>query len=108
MRSASSWLEMRASRCSSAKMLRSYRSSLLINQAFVITIAEDYLSRVKNCASDVCLSNLRNPLPVAQAYSYYQNHCSDKQSTTARPIRPAAAATPTGDEIGRASCRERV
>jgi len=43
------------------------------------------------------LSNLRNPLPAPQAYSYHQNHCSDKQSTAARPIRPVAAATPTGD-----------
>jgi len=45
------------------------------------------------------LSNLRNPLPVLRAYSYHQNHCSDKQSSAARPIRPAAVATPTGDVL---------
>jgi len=43
------------------------------------------------------LSNLRNHLSRVAAYSYHQNHCSVTQSTAARPIRPAAAATPTGD-----------
>ena len=68
-----------------------------MNQSLVVTIAADYLSRVKNCASGVYLSNLRNHLSRVAAYSYHQNHCSVTQSTAARPIRPAAAATPTGD-----------
>jgi len=68
-----------------------------MNLSFVLTIAADYLSGVKNCASDVYLSNLRNHLSQPQAYPYHQNHCSVTQSTAARPIRPAAAAAPTGD-----------
>jgi hypothetical protein len=45
------------------------------------------------------LSNLRNHLSRIAAYSYHQNHCSDKQSNAARRIRPAAVATPTGDVL---------
>jgi len=43
------------------------------------------------------LSNIRNHLSAPQAYPYHQDHCSDKQSSAARPIRPAAVAAPTGD-----------
>jgi len=69
MRSANSWLEMRASRCSSANMFRSYLSSLLTKCPFMISIALNYPSEVKNCASHVLLSNIRNPLLLSQAYS---------------------------------------
>ena len=63
---------------------------------FVVTIAPNYSSEVKNCASGVFISNIRNPVPSAKAYSFKQNHCPDTASSAARRIRPAAASSPKG------------
>jgi hypothetical protein len=80
-------------------MLKSYLSSLLTRFPFIGSIALNYLSLGKNCASAISLSNIRNPLPHAKAYSFSQNHCPDTASSAARRIRPAATANPK--ELGR-------
>jgi hypothetical protein len=50
---------------------------LLILGPFNVSIALNYSSEVKNCASDVFISNIRNPVLCAKAYSFTQNHCPD-------------------------------
>jgi len=42
-----------------------------------LRIAVNYQSRVKNCASAIYPSNIRNPLPRPFPYLYQQNHCPD-------------------------------
>jgi hypothetical protein len=51
---------------------------------FIGSIALDYSSEVKNCASGVFISNISNPLSPAKAYSFTQNHCPDTASSAAR------------------------
>jgi len=47
---------------------------------------------VKNCASAIYLSNLRNPLSQPVRYLYHQNHCPDispRRRALGGRLRPA-------------------
>jgi hypothetical protein len=63
-----------------------------MEHAFSVSIAANYQSVAKNCASAILMSNLRNPLPALQPYAYTQNHCPDispVQLALSGQLRPA-------------------
>jgi len=62
----------------------------------IFNIAANYPSEGKNCASDVFVSNLSNPLPPRSPYSFTQNHYPDTSPLQPDPSRQVAATTPTG------------